>query len=744
MSADRNQVESGQGQSLDNAVVSQSGRSAFSLLSMRELLALLALNYKVLIFIVIATGIAVGVYLSFAKKVYQVEALIQIKGAGGDGGGLGGLMGGLMPGGGGGGGDNATMLALFHSGPVMKRLYNKLLQASPEDARLVNTGHLRRIIKISGISGTNLYRIIVEDNSPTRAAFLANNLIEAFLEDKSRRDKIESSETQKGLDTRIKNLQKSLMSGEKALSKIQKERGVRISSNMEDTSQERRVATMSGTIFQNGVAIKEMIKARERVRVLQKKRDYDGIQNEGYGTPVLARLLLKRDEVAKRYRASHPRYQEVQKELANSVEALIVGIGSKITRKESEREFLLKERKKIVDTLADPAVVSLRRQIFVDQQMYKGLIKKSKELEVVRMLDQEAINMLDPAPVPKLPIRPRMIATMLIGLAISIFGGLGLIFLKELFQPSVLSDRMLEQITGINVIKSIERIPMDKTNTLEGMLFLFRKPNIPQAEAFRYLRSSIEYSLSDEQKVFMITSADADDGKSFVSMNLAAALALGGRRTLIMELDLRKPSLSLRFQNTGRSGLFGYFHNKEELNECLVRTQFSGLDLLLAGRPIPNPVEIIGSERFRILMDTLRQRYEVVIIDAPRILGLADTLVIGNYTDITLLVAVSGQPVSRISQAVRQLKHVAGQIKGAVINKSLVFGAPEYGEYVFSDQIRRPQDWSRDAAPQESARKPLYDDDEIGAEDGEAVSYMDLEGYDLQDGDGDDDDEEVG
>jgi capsular exopolysaccharide synthesis family protein len=198
-------------------------------------------------------------------------------------------------------------------------------------------------------------------------------------------------------------------------------------------------------------------------------------------------------------------------------------------------------------------------------------------------------------------------------------------------------------------------------------------------EAFRILRSNLEVALLDlERSSVLITSAYEGEGKTGVCANLAISLALGGKRVLVVDFDLRKPSAHMLLEGHNEAGLTDVLLDRHPVKECLQYVEIgagptrqpTGLYLLAAGSPVTNPTELLGTPRVARLLDVLARQADVVLLDAPPVLPVADTLVIGRMAAGALLVVEARRtPHGAIARAKDALIRNQTRILGIVLNK---------------------------------------------------------------------------
>jgi capsular exopolysaccharide synthesis family protein len=176
-------------------------------------------------------------------------------------------------------------------------------------------------------------------------------------------------------------------------------------------------------------------------------------------------------------------------------------------------------------------------------------------------------------------------------------------------------------------------------NTSKSEIPVIVKPGSSLSESFRTIRTNLKYYLNGETKaVISITSTISGEGKTFVSLNLAAVLAMLGKKTLLVGMDLRKPRLDKILNNSGEIGLSTYLIGETDYDEILTKTEIENLSFLPSGSIPPNPSELLESERMELFMKKVREEFEYVVLDTPPIGIVSDALVMGEYANINIFV----------------------------------------------------------------------------------------------------------
>jgi len=219
-------------------------------------------------------------------------------------------------------------------------------------------------------------------------------------------------------------------------------------------------------------------------------------------------------------------------------------------------------------------------------------------------------------------------------------------------------------------------------------LIINRNPKSVFAEAIKSIRTNLTFASIDKPiKVILNSSAEAGDGKSFVSSNLAVAYAQVNKKVLIIDCDLRRGRLHEVFEvmnltSGGYSNLILNYSDDIKLDKYILPTNIKGVDLLTTGPTPPNPVELLGSENNRRLMKVLRKKYDIIILDCPPVLGLSDALILTQFSDANLLTfSIKKTKKENIERAIKSFDTANAKVTGVVVNKATMSKNGYYGYY---------------------------------------------------------------
>jgi tyrosine-protein kinase len=313
-------------------------------------------------------------------------------------------------------------------------------------------------------------------------------------------------------------------------------------------------------------------------------------------------------------------------------------------------------------------------------QTYASLLQSYEQVRLAEAQSRSSIVQIEPAAVPVEPIRPRKLINVAIAIMVSGILAGGLIIGIDLLNDTVKTPEEISNKLGLPVLGAITHhsrslnIPITESQPLS-----------PISEAFRTLRTNVKYAvagLEEPLRSIMITSATAGEGKTEVLVNLGVVLAQNRHRVLLMDADLRRPSLH---QKLGLDNLVGlsqiFVHPELGISYSLQPTRISGLTALTSGDTPPNPSELLGSMLMSSILEELKKSFDILLIDTPPALAVTDAAVLVPYVEGVLLVIKPGTSnMATLSRVVKQFRQLNANLLGAVLN-DINIRSSSYGYY---------------------------------------------------------------
>ena len=322
---------------------------------------------------------------------------------------------------------------------------------------------------------------------------------------------------------------------------------------------------------------------------------------------------------------------------------------------------------------AERQLVTIQRTYKLGENLYVFLTQKRTEAAI-----SEASTVSDVITVnqPYLSggiISPKSRLNYMIALFFGIGIPLAFFVIKELFNSKIQSKEDIERISKIPIIGVIGH------NEEQDRMVVSNKPKSSLAEAFRSLRSNLNYFIKREKFTLMLTSSISGEGKSFTTLNLANIFALSGKKTVIVGADMRKPRIFQELNLDNTIGLSNYLSSQTSLNKIIQETRIENLSVISSGPVPPNPGELILRQEFSVLLNLLKEEFNIILIDTPPIGIVADALEVASQVDHTLFITRQNYtPLEAIASVDQQVK------QGKLSNMSFVFNdiykfGPGYG-----------------------------------------------------------------
>ncbi|MDN3311623.1 polysaccharide biosynthesis tyrosine autokinase [Microbacterium oryzae] len=285
------------------------------------------------------------------------------------------------------------------------------------------------------------------------------------------------------------------------------------------------------------------------------------------------------------------------------------------------------------------------------------------------------ITSVAPALASAAPASPNVGLNLILGGLLGLVLGIGFAVLRTTLDTRIRSSRQVEEITDRPIIGAIPFDPAAKDRSI----ILESDPQNPRAEAFRTLRTNLQFLDLEGAHSFVVTSSVPSEGKSTTATNLAIALADAGRRVVLIDADLRKPKVATYLGIEGGAGLTDVLIGRADVTDVIQRWGRKSLYVLPSGKIPPNPSELLGSKRMRALLDDLGREADVILLDAPPLLPVTDAAILSKETSGTIVAVAAGTTHRRqLEGAINALETVGARIAGLVLTMVPTTGADAY------------------------------------------------------------------
>lgn len=608
---------------------------------------------------------------------------------------------------------------------VARRLNSKRRQQPQRKGLSEPLTHLD-VLKALNAEGVQPDQVFIRARSTNRdqAVLIANEAANVFIELREREAREQANERYNAIVERLGELDEESRRLDDKIAKFLRDAGVfseeDIKERLKAFFELRRVREESAAAME--AADEEVSRLMQRLRK-EGKIEYFKVQQED---PALRSLQEKVDQLEIDYIKAQAEYQPGADEVLNLKDQL------EAARKQME-EYRKKRQIQVTQAEINPAYAELmkatfeaqaqfllakaryqrfsqayteelrrlsnlpgqfqklsdlRRQVEALLQMRALLLSRKLDAEIEKNAPPKRATIGDRALIGKV-VAPRK-PQLLIGIvALSLAVGLGAAFLSHWTDTRVYTLEDLAKSSGISPLGFIP--DMGRREGAQQLVTL-HQPRSPVSEAYRALRSTLRYATMDRPiRTLLVTSATEGEGKTVTAANLAVSLADTGKRVVLVDADLRRPSQHLLFEKERTAGLTTVLAGDLELPAVLLRTDVDNLLLLPAGPTPPNPSELLESPQMEAALNQLAEMSDMVIVDVPPVLAVTDACALTSRVDAVMLVVMAGKATSDlIGQAVRTLQQARSYLIGAVLNRVKVTRrSPYHHYYSYAEGTRR-------------------------------------------------------
>ncbi len=357
----------------------------------------------------------------------------------------------------------------------------------------------------------------------------------------------------------------------------------------------------------------------------------------------------------------------IRKKLIQNIESIKNGLIA--SKQESKKSLAVLEGELRSIPKTERELVSIEREYRVKESLYLYLLQKEAETSLALAASVSDNRIIEEARSTPYPIRPLPKKSYSLALLLSLLLPTGFIFIRDQLNDTVRDKKIIEKLTKMPILGVVG---LSKDGYA---LIVSQKPKSIIAESFRSIRTNLKYfAAGKDQKVILITSSVGSEGKTYTAMNLASIIAASGNKTVLLGLDLRKPKIVGEFNISNDKGISSFLIGAETVDGIIQKSEIENLDIIPSGPIPPNPSELIMNPKMDELIDTLKKKYDTVIIDSPPIGLVTDALLLNKYSDALIFV---------VRQNVTKKDHLTnvGQLykEGKLKNASVLFNAVKVG-----------------------------------------------------------------
>jgi len=586
--------------------------------------------------------------------------------------------------------------------------------ANDADPTVIAPDVMQTILNLTGAVGVTrsgqalVLNVAFTSADPVKAARLANAVADAYVVDKLDARFEAAKRASAWLSDRLVELGQQLRESEEAVARFRADNNLVGAGPSNTTLNQEQLGQLNGRLI---AARAETAEKKTRLDLLEKVQaaggvvaDLPDIANVG-AIPDLRKQEndLKREEadLLARYSDRHPSVVNVRAQLADIRRSIAAEAERLAADVRHDYELALARQQSVEKTLGEVTgqtdldaakAITLReleRNAAVNKTLFEDFLQRAKVTEEQSTFEARDARIITPAQPPGAPSSPKTTQIMLTSLLLGLMAGVGGAYLIEMLNAGFTTPRQVEEMLQLPLLASISKMEARDLTSEGGVMTIPEYPIVKPlsrfSEAFRSLRSAVQMSdVDNPPKVLMVTSTIPGEGKSTVAMAVAASAAQSGLKTLLVDGDLRHPSISRYFKCDKNPGLVDYLVGGAEAQSVIFSDQKLRLWVLPSGSKTQNPPDLLGSDRFKALIAALKQRFDLVVIDTPPLGPVVDPVIISQVVDKAVFVvrwaATAREMVAHSIQRLAGHKKVAGVVFNYVIDAQ----AQKYGKYAYS------------------------------------------------------------
>jgi succinoglycan biosynthesis transport protein ExoP len=582
-------------------------------------------------------------------------------------------------------------------------------------------------IEVSAVRTTKLVEISYTSNSPVLAANVVNTLAEEFIDFSVEKRFETTQQASDFLSEQISDLREDLAVKERELQRYGREKEIFFLTETESTVV-NKFADLNEAYTQAQI---DRIRKEAEYREL-KSLDINSLP-QFVNNPLIqtlkteyTRMKNELEEKSKIYKSSYPEMVTLKAKLDSMRDELISEIERAVDlaesgyrsdlKKESSLKTLLEEQRSDVIMMNSNAILynSLKIEVENKRKLLNSLVERQNEALVSARLGglkTSNISIIDRGEVPGSPVSPKKRRNLILAFLIGILGGGGLCFFLEYLDNTVKGPEDVEKLAGLPSLGVIPYLPPEgrrkrkmygfyskykfsddkqdrrkEESPLDIMEIEFVNelfPKLSISEDYRTVRTSVLLSQTEAPpRTIAFSSSMPQEGKTATVTNMAVSFSQLEKKVLIIDADLRKPRLHRLFEIKNVGGLSGYLTGRVSIKEAVRKTSHENIWILPSGPVPPNPAELLNSDRMKELLEGMKEKFDVILLDTPPILAVVDALIVSSLSDSLVFIIRAGKTTLKpFLRAVEELKQAKTKIIGVVFNEVKVKEREHYSPY---------------------------------------------------------------
>ncbi len=552
---------------------------------------------------------------------------------------------------------------------------------------------------------TYVINLSVTSEQPAKAARIANAYADTYILDQLEAKFDATRQANEWLSRRLGELRQQVQDSERAVEIFRSEQGLESSAGV--TVSEQQLSELNAQLILARTALAEARAKYDRARQIRSSGGSIESMADVVQSGTISQLRQKQAELARelanlssRYGPRHPEVvnaeaqrRDIESQIGSEITRIIGSLQNNVSVSETRVASLEQSLREIRGETGESgqAMIQLReleREAEANRSVYESFLNRFKETSQQQDLQVPDSRIISPATAPLSPSHPRKALSLALALVLSGMLGVGLAFLLEHLDNGMTTARDVEDALGLPHLVSVPLVPVEKGaggKPLKPHDYLVQKPLSAFSEALRSLRSALQLSNVDNPpKVILFTSALPSEGKTTTSVSFARAAAASGLKVVLVDCDLRHPSVHKTFGlATPSSGLVELLAERLDPEAVMIDDDKTSLRILPIATGTANPPDLMASSQMQLLIERLRGEYDLVVLDSAPVLPVSDSRVLSRLVDETVFVVRwSDTPKDAAQAAIRELRLYQSNIAGAIL---VAVDATKQAKYGYGD-----------------------------------------------------------
>ncbi len=559
-------------------------------------------------------------------------------------------------------------------------------------------------LSVSQLGLSRLFFISFMSEEAEKAAQVANALADAYIIDRLEARYEETRRATDWLSQKIADLRVDLSQKERVIEEFRRESGL-LAGVGGSTLVTEQVSELNAQLIVARTSRAEAEARLAQIRRMAQRPGGAAAAADVLGSPVIIALLNQEAEIkrtaaqlADEYGERHPRIISVRAELrdiqskigaevAKVVQKLESDVGVAQAREASLQQGMEQLKRTMAQTnTADVQLRALEREVETNRTMLQSFMNRFEEMSAQLDLNQQStVRVLSRAIGPQEPSWPKKSLVLVVVFLGSALLGIGFVFLLEQFDRGFRSGEQIEEQTGVRSLGMVPTLEGSRRRVGDPVDYVLKRPASAFGEAIRSVYTSILMAAGAEKTgtSVLITSCQPGEGKTTLSMCVARMFAASGRKVVLIEADVRRPRASDALRVPAQPGLVELLSDRADLADVLHKDDKSGAYIIPAGGPAADPTHILASPGVRSVVDALSKNFDLIIVDSPPLMAVADSRILAPQVDSTVLVVRWGKTHRNVvSLGLKKLFETGARVSGVVLAQ---VDSKKHAEYGYGD-----------------------------------------------------------